>query len=431
MKYFRYIPYLLLVFMPLLIGRAVAETNTPTAITSIWANAQPLTTVSNSPNGAQRPVVAEAPNGDLIVVYLKQQSSNQLDTDPFYRRSYDGGTNWTIPLRIYTSAASSRQVDVAFDNQNRAHAVWTEADNQLWYAREDAWVGNSAKQLFSATVGVVVIDSPKLAVDSNGILHLVWFQFDINGTDIYYSRSTNGGANWTSPENVSNSLGSSESPALVIDDSNRVHLVWDEQVGGSVYQINYSLRNTTGVWTTPVAVSTVAPSITSAKEPDIFVNGSRVMVAFEDRAGLNEQYLYYLECTTNCTASPATSTNWISTQATTQAYTAKDTDPTYLGHKVIPVGSCRQIFFSGIDGPATSNNEKVRLANSCDGFTSNPIIGTINASLGSNDRAIKPSVLSINNWIVYIAYERKGLTRSDIYLVKGVPVIYLPTITKN
>lgn len=431
MKLIRYIPLLLLVLLPLWIGTIFAETDTPTEIESApnWENAVALTAANaTTPNGAQRPIISVAPNGNLIVVYLKQLSVNDLDTDPFFRKSTDGGTTWSTPARIYSSTATSRQVDVAFDNSNRAHAVWTENNNQLWYARDNAWASNGARQLFSSAQ--ILIESPKLAVDSSGILHLVWFQANINDENVLYSRSTDGGASWSAPVKVSNSTGASQSPALAVDSSNRVHVIWEEQVGGTEYQINYSRRGTNGIWSTPIGISTVVTGITSAREPKIIVQGNLVIVAFEDRTVTNQQALYYLECTTNCTTSPATNASWKSQLVTVQAYTVKDTDPSFLVPQLVSVGGCKVLFFSGIIGNSSTNNEKIFLSNSCDGFTSNPIIEAVNNSLGANDRAIKPSAIAVNNWTTFVAYERKGLTRSDVYFVKSIPGLYLPVVVK-
>lgn len=431
MKFLRYIPFLLLVFMPVWIGTIAAEPDEPSEIESVsnWENAVALTASnSTTPNGAQRPIMAVAPNGDLIVVYLKQLSSNDLDTDPFYRKSTNGGETWSAPASIFSSLTSSRQVDVVFDNSNRAHAVWTEGNNQLWYARDNAWASNGARQPFASAQ--ILIESPKLAVGPNGVLHLVWFQANINNENVLYSNSADGGENWSSPVNISNSMGASQSPALTIDSSNRVHVVWEEQVGGTEYKINYSRRGTNGVWSAPVGISDVVTTLTSAREPKVMIRGNSVIVTFEDRSATNQQSLYYLECSSNCTVSPATSAAWKLRQATVQAYTVKDTDPSFLVPQIVSVSNCTVLFFSGIIGSPSTNNEKIFLSDSCDNFSSNPVIEAVNNSLGANDRAIKPSAISVNNWTIFVAYERKGLTRSDIYFVKSIPDLYLPMILK-
>ncbi len=424
-----------LLFFSLAIGTAVAEINDPEAVESItnWTNATALSNSNsaNAPNGAQRPVVAVAPNGDVIVVFLWQRSSDVLDTDPYYRKSTDNGLTWSTRARIYTSAAYSRQVQVAFDNNSKAHAVWTEGNNQVWYGNQDVWASNGSKMLFS---GNILVESPKIAVDKNNVLHLVWTAVNFDGENVFYSRSTNGGASWTSPVNVSNnagsSFGSSESPALVIDSHNQPNVAWEEQVGGSEYKINFSRRASNGTWSAPTSISTVVPGITSAREPDITIVNNQIVVVFENRIGIGEQTLYLLECVTNCTAVPANNTNWKYRPATAQAFGAKDSDPTFLGPKVVSLQGCKLVILSGIAGSTSSNNEKVRIGNSCNNFSSNPTIQAIDNSLGINDRAIKPSASVGDNWFIYVAYERKGQTRSDIYIVRNMPAIYLPMILK-
>lgn len=72
----------------------------------------------------------------------------------------------------------------------------------------------------------------KLVRNQDGHLHLTFH----NQGEIYYCTSTDNGASWSMPLNVSNTAGLSLFPALAIDSANRKHFVWEDD--SSPYDLN-------------------------------------------------------------------------------------------------------------------------------------------------------------------------------------------------
>ena len=74
---------------------------------------------------------------------------------------------------------------------------------------------------------------PRIATDSNGNIHAAWVEmYTAEGGDVFYSKSTDNGATWSTPFNVSNSgtvyvLGDRMCD-LDIDGSGRVYVIWAE-----------------------------------------------------------------------------------------------------------------------------------------------------------------------------------------------------------
>ena len=74
---------------------------------------------------------------------------------------------------------------------------------------------------------------PEAAVDSHGVLHLLYFSGEPRGGDLFYVRSTDDGVTFSTPVRV-NSQASSAIAAgtirggqIAIDRSGRVHVVWN------------------------------------------------------------------------------------------------------------------------------------------------------------------------------------------------------------
>ena len=99
----------------------------------------------------------------------------------------------------------------------------------------DAWSG----QAWSPSIQVNLNQSymGDIAVDSHGVIHVIYDdmvsytgqQKGRNYSDIYYRKSTDGGKNWSTPANLSNSpqTGSAR-PYMEIDSNDTIHVTWDE-----------------------------------------------------------------------------------------------------------------------------------------------------------------------------------------------------------
>lgn len=67
---------------------------------------------------------------------------------------------------------------------------------------------------------------PAIAVDASGNLHVLYQRKPDYSSDIYYVKSTNGGATWTSSQRLSWSYSLANLKALSIDSSGNLHVVW-------------------------------------------------------------------------------------------------------------------------------------------------------------------------------------------------------------
>jgi len=94
-------------------------------------------------------------------------------------------------------------------------------------------------------------DRAALAIDSRGLLHLVWTEVSAQDRQVFYARFS--GSEWTPPIQLSMSPGYAGFPSLAVDDRNRVHVVW-YGFDGTFYQVYYR-RLDPGGWTSERALT--------------------------------------------------------------------------------------------------------------------------------------------------------------------------------
>jgi hypothetical protein len=162
-------------------------------------------------------------------------------------RSTNGGSSFGTLFNLSNDSDRSKVADIAFEGNN-VHAVWENPLDQLGTGIPDilyrrstdggaSWIPNPATTPpvnLSNTPGVT---SKSAAVAVTGsTVHVVWVETFSSNDEIVYIRSSDGGATWTSPVNISNTPAKSAKPAIAVAGS-RVFVAWeDDQTGaGDIY----------------------------------------------------------------------------------------------------------------------------------------------------------------------------------------------------
>lgn len=232
----------------------------------------------------------------------------------------------------YSCTSNMSQRSVATDSYNRLHVVWYDEGDTLSKYRD---LGQdrpleglgfhikSSKSLqffysnifyrrstdggatWENTVRLTDVDSasirwPSIATNDMNIVHCVWTD-DRWGTDVvYYRRSTDGGANW-GPETV---LGDTavESGAPSIATGSFVHVVWREP--DTLYRIVYKRSTNDGSsWESPDTLTTAGTVLFRDGDalpcPSMAASNNLVHLVFQDARGDSAGEVYYKRSTDN------------------------------------------------------------------------------------------------------------------------------------
>jgi len=196
-----------------------------------WSAAKRLTWNSG---GSLYPASAVDSSGTLHVVWMNDTPEK---TEVFYKKSTDGGTNWTANKRLTWSSEIPRYPAIAVDASHNLHMVWVESDptgfdNEVLYKRT---TNGGADWLPYKRLTWNLGDTwyPDVTVDSSGRIHLVWEDDTPGNFELYHKISTDGGATWTSNNRITWTSGDSLQAAVAVDSFDNLHVLWIDETPGN------------------------------------------------------------------------------------------------------------------------------------------------------------------------------------------------------
>lgn len=221
--------------------------------------------VSQSGDDASRgPQLAVDGGGQLHLLWMDDTTGQ---ANPYYIRSDDGGSSWSIREVITNSARTSSQGSLAVGADGTAHSSWWEKitgappEYGLLYAGRSAagWIVHETVVITESD-----IQEPSIA-DAGDSVHVVWSNKLSGHFDLFYSRKTESGGTWADPVFVTDTASSSLHARMVADGDGNLHVVWQENTDPN--EIMY-ISGTVGIdhttWSDPVTLSEkLAPNATS------------------------------------------------------------------------------------------------------------------------------------------------------------------------
>jgi|GEM_PF-1136118 len=180
--------------------------------------------------------MASDANGNVFALWIQGQ-------DVFVRR-FDKATNsWSAAVDLTTVSNTTFTPKLAVDAQGNALVGWVQSDGtaaSTYVSRYDAATQSwSAAQLVES-VSAAVSTTDGLVVDINGGYAAVsWVQ----SSSLYVARLS--GGTWAARELVESSSNSASKPAIAVDSSGNVSVLWQQSDGTavSVYANRYSVAS--------------------------------------------------------------------------------------------------------------------------------------------------------------------------------------------
>jgi len=194
------------------------------------------------------PMIAFDSYGNLHVVWFDNTSGNE---EIYYAKSTDGGNKWTTSRRLTWTAGTSNRPTIVVDCYNNLHVFWfddTPENYEIYHKKStDGGTTWTANQRLTWTEGSSMVAD--CAVDSLNNLHLVWFDWTPGSPEVFYKKSSDGGAHWTANKRLTWNAGNSGAARIAVDSSNNPHVVWQDNTSGS-YEIYYKKSTDGGgTWT--------------------------------------------------------------------------------------------------------------------------------------------------------------------------------------
>jgi hypothetical protein len=197
----------------------------------------PPTSVSDGRADSGNPEVAVDAGGNISVVW----ENEDIIFGVFYAHSTDGGTSFSTQVNLATEANLETNYTGSFNPQ-----LALDASGNLYVAWEDDF--NSQSDIFFRSISNqgATLSTPtnlsnsgsssgaQLAMDSSGNVNVVWVDGTSKVSNILFRRSADKGVSFSSPKNLSNSLGKASYAQISVDAGGNVYVVWQGTVPPSL-----------------------------------------------------------------------------------------------------------------------------------------------------------------------------------------------------
>jgi len=202
------------------------------------ANWMPVKRLTWTPGSSGYPAITVDSSDNIHLVWQDDTSGS---AEIYYKRRLAGSAAWSTSKQLTWTADRSSLPAIASDSTNAVHVVWAEGeyrDQKIFYKKSsdggDTWTRN--KRL-SGTSGSA--RWPALAVDPSGGVHVLWEGETLGSQEIYYARSLDGGVTWSAGRRLTWALDWPGNPAIAVGPTGHLHVVWSRYSAHGSEEIFY------------------------------------------------------------------------------------------------------------------------------------------------------------------------------------------------
>lgn len=252
-----------------------------------WNNEPTTENLSNSAIngiGALNPRMAITQTGPTRV-YLGYDDDTTGFRQAWFIRSKKG-TKFLKPVMLSQVGEGGFTPQVAVDTNGIVYVTWqasTQSNGEQTVVENSTDLGESFQPRIVVSGSSTTAEAPSIVADSNNVIHVVWQDSSTGSTVIMYSKSTNAGATFSAPVQISTGPGPDTTPQLGLDKLGGVNAIWVDQSGGTSAptQIQIS-RSTDGgnTFSAPTNVTNVIEG--NFSELAITPLGQTTYIAYQD-----------------------------------------------------------------------------------------------------------------------------------------------------
>ncbi|MFC2156051.1 sialidase family protein, partial [Acidobacteriota bacterium] len=258
--------------------------------TDFGATWDTIVNISNSTNDSKAPSIAVDDTGNINVAWYDDYSSYVHEIK--FKRSTDSGATWGSTVTVSNYTGYARRPDIALDSSGNLNLVWTggnPGDYEIYFSRSTD-NGATWSSFVNISNSSGLSQSPVIAVDSSGNLNTAWYDNSPGNYEIYFSRSTDNGTTWSTPVNVSNTTATSYAPAIVVDTNGNLCIAWYDKKTNT-WQVYFSRSTNNGTtWSTMQNVSNAS---VACSHPGIAVDSAvNINMVWSKNTWYNEPIIF-------------------------------------------------------------------------------------------------------------------------------------------
>jgi hypothetical protein len=199
--------------------------------------------VSNNAGNSQIPQIAVDSSGHINMIWLDNTPGN---FSVFFSRSSDGGGTFSSPLNLSNNpGGSANGARVGVDSAGNIYVAWFDGSSGtpgIFFRRS-----TDGGATFSSAMSQPATQGALMAVDPAGKIYLAWTASDNSGiARLVFSRSLDGGATFSNPLTISNPSVTAILGAIALDASGNINVAWTEAAPPQGLDTIYFSRSTDG-----------------------------------------------------------------------------------------------------------------------------------------------------------------------------------------
>lgn len=230
---------------------------------------------------------------DGAQIHVVWRDNRDTTYEIYYKRSQDNGASWGPDARLTSSSGNAWYSSVAVSG-NVVHVAWfddRDGNPEIYYKRSTdggATWGDDIRM----TNAPWNSDFTSIAASGTDV-HIVWRDYRDGNFEIYHKRSTDAGITWGLDQRLTSNDSVSTFPSVAVSGSN-VHVVWNDNRAGANMEIYYKMSKDRGTtWTSDTKLTA---AIRFSRKPSIALSGPSVHVVWEDNRTARDNFEIFYKC---------------------------------------------------------------------------------------------------------------------------------------
>ena len=245
-----------------------------------WDNLPKTRNLTNSPGEAFGPSLAVNRHGKLRLYVSYHDNSN--GTTQAYLLTTKKKTKFRAPLLITPHNGGAFSPRVALDSNETVNLVWGDTKDgnaKVLFARSTD-LGLTFNEPLDVSRSSGAGFDPEIAIDSNDTINVAWQDTAPGTSVIMFARSTDGGVTFSDPRQVSTGSGSATEAAIATDASGTIMVTWVDESEG--HAEGYFARSTDSgaSFSDPINISNFPKG--DIHKPSVITFENTVYVAFQN-----------------------------------------------------------------------------------------------------------------------------------------------------
>jgi len=145
----------------------------------------------------------------------------------YYKMSSDNGVTWPVSKRLTWNSGNSWNPEITVDLNGYIYIAWSDdtTGNEEIFYRKSTDTGATWSSTKRLTWNSGNSRDPVITTDTNNFIYIFWSDNTSGNNEIYYRKSINGGTSWESTKRLT-WTSSSARPEIVTDNNDNVYAFW-------------------------------------------------------------------------------------------------------------------------------------------------------------------------------------------------------------